>query len=109
MKRLIYASTLLAVLAGCTTLKPVAGPQADWQARQEQLQALSRWELKARIAVRYESDGGQGNMNWKQDGAQSRIVLSGPFGTGAYRITWNPESMEQAFRIFSRLYSSFWA
>ena len=54
--------------------------------RQERLLGLVQWEARGRVAFRSADEGGQGSLQWLQDGAATRIQLSGPFGAGAYQI-----------------------
>jgi len=77
-------------LAGCAT-RPVQPEVAiDWDQRAAWLVAAPAWRAQGRIAVKSGKDGGQGNMTWVQ-GDSTRISLSGPFGAGAYEITWDDE------------------
>jgi outer membrane biogenesis lipoprotein LolB len=66
---------------------------ANWAARQAQLQSLTRWDLRGRIAVKADKGGGQGDIEWQQRGDATRIRVSGPFGAGAYDIHWDPVSL----------------
>lgn len=74
----------------CTSVRPVADSDA-WTARRSALLLLDNWELKGRIAVKSDSEGGQARLLWQQLGESSRIHLSGPFGAGAYDLVWEPE------------------
>lgn len=93
MKRCACVLAVLVVVNACSAMRPALGPSADWQERQDRLFGLSSWQFRGRIAVRYESRGGQGNLRWRQNGAQSTIQFSGPLGAGAYQIVWEPGSV----------------
>jgi outer membrane lipoprotein LolB len=82
------AAALLSVatLTACTSLTP---PIADGRA--ERLIAVDEWRCRARVAVRTEAGGGQGNLEWQQQGDVSDIDLSGPFRAGALQIRATPE------------------
>ena len=92
------AVVAFATLAGCTTLRPVAGPPVDWAARDARVAALADWQARGRIAVKSDRGGGQGDLLWRQTGPAARLRVSGPFGAGAYEIRWDP----QALRVTSR-------
>jgi len=77
----------LPLLAGCATQRVEAPVSAESPAvRQERLLGLVQWEARGRVAFRSADKGGQGSLQWLQDGAATRIQLSGPFGAGAYQI-----------------------
>lgn len=80
-------SLFLPLLAGCATQRVEAPVSAESPAvRQERLLGLVQWEARGRVAFRSADKGGQGSLQWLQDGAATRIHLSGPFGAGAYQI-----------------------
>jgi outer membrane lipoprotein LolB len=93
MKRCACILAVLIAVSACTAMRPVPAPSGDWQERQDRLLGLSSWRFRGRIAVRYESRGENGNLSWQQEGEQSTIQLSGPFGAGAYQILWEPGSV----------------
>ena len=73
MKRCACVLAVLFVVSACSAMRPALGPSADWQERRNRLSELSSWQFRGRIAVRYESRGEQGNLSWRQTGAQSMI------------------------------------
>ncbi len=87
------ALAALATLGGCTTLSPVAGTAVDWAARDAHVAALADWQARGRIAIKSEGAGGQGDLSWRQAGADARIRVSGPFGAGAWEIRWDPQGV----------------
>ena len=95
------------LLDGCALRRPQALPGVDWAQRRERLLALDAWQARGRIAVKADSGGGQGNLQWEQQGAQARIRVSGPFGAGAYEIRWDPRTLTVSSRNgeFSRDYA----
>jgi outer membrane lipoprotein LolB len=86
---LVSAAVLLG-LGACSLRAPEPVSGADWAARRDRLLALSAWHLRARIAVKADTGGGQGDLQWQQQGEQTRIRVNGPFGAGAYEIRWDP-------------------
>lgn len=84
-------SLFLPLLAGCATQRVEAPASAEPAAvRQQRLLGLAQWEARGRVAFRSADKGGQGNLQWLQNGAAVRIHLSGPFGAGAYEINSLP-------------------
>jgi outer membrane lipoprotein LolB len=92
-----FAQSLCVVIlltGGCALQPRVPGTSVAWGERQAQLAEISEWQARGRIAVKSAEGGGQGNIQWFQAGAGSRISLRGPFGTGAYEISWDTERIE---------------
>jgi outer membrane lipoprotein LolB len=92
-----FAQSLCIVLlltGGCALQPRVPGTSVAWGERQAQLAEISEWQARGRIAVKSTEGGGQGNIQWLQAGAGSRVSLRGPFGVGAYDISWDAEHIE---------------
>ena len=77
----------LAVLAGCRTLPPAPPPSASWEVRRPQLQSLTHFQLRGRVAVAAGGEGFNANLHWIQDGARSEVTLEGPLGVGGAQLT----------------------
>jgi outer membrane lipoprotein LolB len=93
MKRALPLLFIVVLIGGCA-LQPVVPERAiDWNARRDRLSALTDWEARGRIAVKSADEGGQGNIRWIQSAAQAQIRLSGPFGAGAYEISWTADDL----------------
>jgi len=78
------------VLSACTVAPPRpsdAQLQQRWQAHAATLQPLSSWDLRGRLAVLIDEQGGQATLSWQRDAVRHAIRLNGPFGQGAVRIT----------------------
>ena len=82
------AATLL--LSSCATLPPAG--ETDWGERETILTALEDWEFSGRLAVKdlVSGEGTQASVRWRQEDLNSRIRLSGPFGSGAQELYWEP-------------------
>lgn len=93
VSRALAVLVLVLTLPGCALRPPQPEPVADQAARRDRLLALESWDLRGRIAVRAGSDGGQGDLEWRQQGEHTRIRLSGPFGAGAWQLDWDPQSV----------------
>ena len=104
--RWVVPLVAVAFLAGCAALRPPAA-EISWEQRRDRLLGLEQWQARGRIAVKSESGGGQGDLQWQQNGATSRIRVSGPFGAGAYEIRWDPATLTVTSRNgeFARAYS----
>lgn len=77
----------LVVLAGCASHAPrPTAAQQPWSERRAQLQGLSDFELKGRVAVATGSEGFNGHLTWQQQDARSIVVIDGPLGVGGVRI-----------------------
>ncbi len=85
---------ILVSMSGCALRPTISGTSIEWDVRREALVQLPDWRARGRIAVKSADSGGQGNIQWYQAGSGSRIHLSGPFGAGAYEISWDAESVE---------------
>ena len=81
------AAAVLCALAGCRTA-PVTFPAlAPWEVRRPQLQAREHFDLSGRVAVATGHDGFNANLHWEQQGTRSQLMLEGPLGAGAVRIS----------------------
>ena len=72
----------------------VPGTSVAWAERREALVQMPDWQARGRIAVKSADGGGQGSIRWRQADSGSRVHLSGPFGVGAYEISWKADSVE---------------
>lgn len=102
----VFALAAVLALDGCISRRPEPTP-VDWAQRRERLLSLDSWQAQGRIAVKAEGRGGQGDLSWEQQGAESRVRVSGPFGAGAYEIRWDPETLSITSRNgeYSRSYA----
>ena len=85
-------AAVLMVLGGCSLRGPPP-VTPDWAAQRAQLLALDSWNLRGRVAVKAPAGGGQGDLQWQQQGEQTHLRVSGPFGAGVYEIRWDPASL----------------
>lgn len=85
----------LAVLAGCRTMPPPSTtPSASWEVRRPQVQALTHYALKGRVAVATGSTGFNANLRWTQEGGHAHLVLEGPLGVGGVQVTASGNALE---------------
>ncbi len=91
----VTAALVLVVLAGCRTLPPPALPAAaPWEDRRPQLQALTHFGLKGRVALSAAGNGFNANLRWSQEGVRSQIALEGPLGVGGLQIKAQGDELE---------------
>ena len=83
----VGALLTLATLAGCRTLPPtIPASSAPWPERRPQLQELTHFQLKGRVALSASGNGFNANLRWSQEQARSQIALEGPLGVGGMQI-----------------------
>jgi outer membrane lipoprotein LolB len=91
----------MALLPGCSAIRPVDGEQAARQPLYDQrvarLEQQDSWSLEGRLAVSDEKDGGSGYLSWRQQGASSRMDFHGVLGRGAWRLFADPDGAELEF------------
>ena len=90
---------ILTLLAGCST-RPVVPPESapsspidipdSWPEHVRQLTLLKDWQLKGKIGIRTQNNGGSAYLDWSQSEDSFHIQLSGPLGQGATIISGNP-------------------
>lgn len=76
----------LLILAGCVTAPRRPTRTLPWPQRRARLRALDSFELSGRVAVVANGQGFDANLHWHQQGARSRVDLSGPLGLGGVRV-----------------------
>ncbi len=69
------------VLAGCTTVPRIDGPQQPVD-----LATLQDWHASGRIAVAAAGTGGSGSFDWEQRGTKTAVRIQGPVGIGGLRL-----------------------
>jgi outer membrane lipoprotein LolB len=92
-------SVLMLALAACSSVdtRSVTAPEAvavvsaeaaaAEQARQEQLLSQPQWQFQGRAAISKGRDGGNGRLDWQQNGPQYRVELSAPVTRQSWVLT----------------------
>jgi len=85
---------LFGLIASCAV--PVPRPadaqlEVRWAQHAAALRPVTHWDLRGRLAVRTDSRGGQASLAWRRDASRHSIQLNGPFGSGAVRVTQDPQ------------------
>jgi outer membrane lipoprotein LolB len=90
----VGAAAVLFVLAGCRTAPVSVAALAPWEVRRPQLQAREHFDLSGRVAVATGHDGFNANLHWEQQGTHSQLMLEGPLGAGAVRISASGDDLD---------------
>lgn len=88
----------LSAMSGCTIwypksstpTDPESGQTVNWVEHVRQLSLMQEWQIRGKIGVRTEDDGGSAYLDWSQSFDSFYILLSGPFGQGSTIISGNP-------------------
>lgn len=94
MRLRCIALVAIALLTGCVSLPtpPLevdpARVNAAWSAHQQQLKAVTGFQLNGRVAVK--GGGLSGALRWQQEGENYSLRIAGPFGAGALSIQGTP-------------------
>lgn len=97
MRRAAVLVAVCLLVAACAVVKPQRAPmspalRAMWQDRQDVLAGVDHWDIKGRMAVRTDDDGGSATFIWERGGEDHRIEMFGPFGSGRVTITQGGDS-----------------
>lgn len=88
--RVFFISFSAFLYVSCSTPSPRpadAQLQQRWQQHEAALLPIEHWELRARLAVRADDQGGQATLVWRRDGSRHSLRLSGPLGRGLLQLT----------------------
>lgn len=80
---------LSGLLAACAPVRVRETPAASaaQDAREGELGPRSRWTITARIAVSSGQDGGSGELEWRQDGAQYTFTVHAPVTGRTWKLS----------------------
>lgn len=93
---LIFLTSSL--LLSCATVKQQDFTEpAGWVAEQQQRQQIKMWEIRGRLGVQTESNGGSMDIIWKQSDDEFSIRLIAPLGAGTYLIQGDNEMADIRF------------
>ena len=83
---IVVALTFL-ILTSCATIKQQLRTEpVGWLAEQQKRQQIKIWEIRGRLGVQTESNGGSMDIIWKQSDQDFSIRLIAPLGAGTYLI-----------------------
>lgn len=91
--RALAIGVTLGLLAACAPVRLRQTPQAlaAQQLRESRLAAQNNWHLTAHIAVSNGHDGGSGQLDWQQNGAQFRFVVHAPVSGRTWELYGDAE------------------
>lgn len=88
-------------LVSCATVKQQAATKPEvsvvevaWVAEQKKREQIKIWEVRGRLGVQTETNGGSMDIIWKQSGEDFSIRLIAPLGAGSYLIQGDNEVIE---------------
>ena len=109
MKKILSGLCVLFLLASCVTITPFQSSPPDqqqWQLHQQTMRGINQWQLRGKLALRNGNDGGQADMFWRQDDAQTyEIKLLAPFGAGGSVLTASATQVELALSSGEHLFA----
>ncbi len=92
MIRYPFIVVVLLALAACA--RPAgesdASARAVWEAQQQLMRGIDRWNLHARAALRLERAAYQVGIRWQRSPGSFTLLLEAPFGQGVIRIDTLP-------------------
>lgn len=84
----LATGSVLLMLVSCATVKEQTTMKepVGWQAAQRQRQQIKNWEIRGRLGIQTENDGGTLDIIWQQAEQDFTIRLIAPFGAGNYLV-----------------------
>lgn len=82
-------------LSACTVVpekdvvEDVGSEPANWSAEQQQRQHIDNWEIRGRLGLQTEQNGGTMDIIWQQAEQEYSIYLIAALGAGTYHIQGN--------------------
>ena len=91
-------SIALLMLASCATVKEqITVEPAGWRAEQQKRQQIKSWEIRGRLGIQTENNGGSLDIIWKQAEQDFSIRLIAPLGGGNYLVQGSRDNAEIRF------------
>jgi outer membrane lipoprotein LolB len=95
MSRVLYlALPVLLIFAGCAGQHTREADSLSWQEHSSQIQQLSHWTARGKLALRSSERAEAATILWQQRGNNTELHLSGPMGISATTITSDGQHME---------------
>ena len=94
----LAACLLCFIIASCATVKEQTTIEpAAWVAEQQKRQQVNNWEIRGRLGVQTENNGGTMDIIWKNADQDYSIRLIAPLGAGSYLVQGNRDHAEIRF------------
>lgn len=104
----LIVSLICLSLVSCATIEeqsaqeplikePATTEPPNWLAEQKKRQKIKTWEIRGRLGVQTEGNGGSVDITWKQSEQEYSIRLIAPLGAGNYLILGNDEYADVRF------------
>ena len=104
----LIVSLICLSLVSCATIEeqptqeplikePATTEPPNWLAEQKKRQKIKIWEIRGRLGVQTENNGGSVDITWKQSEQEYSIRLIAPLGAGNYLILGNDEYADVRF------------
>lgn len=89
---------LCLIIASCATVKEQTTIEpAGWMAEQKMRAQIKTWEIRGRLGVQTENNGGTMDIIWKQSDQDYSIRLIAPLGAGTYLVQGDSSYAEIRF------------
>ena len=93
---IVSLASLMLVSCAMVGQRVITEP-AGWAADQEKRQQIKIWEIRGRLGVQTEDNGGTMDIIWKQSDEEFSIRLIAPMGAGTYLIQGDEDLAEIRF------------
>jgi len=94
----LVACLLCLFIASCATVKEQTTTEpAAWAAEQQKRQQVNNWEIRGRLGVQTENNGGTLDIIWKNADQDYSIRLIAPLGAGSYLVQGSSDYAEIRF------------
>ena len=84
---------LIVLLAACAATPPAPIEQV-WATHRERVGSLRHWQAEGKLALRSPEQSESASFQWDQQGAYSRVNLSGPMGVSATTLLSDGQTLE---------------
>ena len=88
--RLFTCALAALLLSACASMTPQGGQQV----LQSRLDQLNQWQVRGKLSVTSPDDSVTGYLTWDQDKQNYDLFISGPFGSGASRLSGSKNKAE---------------
>ena len=94
----LLISLVCLILVSCAAIKEQTTIEpAGWVAEQQKRQQIKVWEIRGRLGVQTESNGGALDIIWKQSEQDFSIRLIAPLAAGNYLVQGNSDYAQVRF------------